>query len=113
MNCLEPSAASLKVEMQVEPNLDGWLALLNGLEVGGDDATALLDHLRALMGGDLDAARHWLHTDNLDFVCSPFAAIAGSAELLGVATTSRVIASRTDQRCSRSVRFRLILHRLT
>ncbi|MCC6926644.1 antitoxin Xre/MbcA/ParS toxin-binding domain-containing protein [Novosphingobium sp.] len=58
---------------------------MNGLEVGGDDARVLLDHLRALMGGDLDAARQWLHTENLDFGCSPFAAIAGSAGVAGVA----------------------------
>ena len=71
--------------MQVEPNLDGWLELLNGLEVGGDDVTHFLDHLHALMGGDLDAARRWLHTDNLDFECSPYAAIAGSAGVAKVA----------------------------
>ena len=71
--------------MQVELGLDGWRELLNGLEVGGDDVWVLLDHLHALMGGDLDAARQWLHTDNLDFGCSPFAAIAGSAGVAGVA----------------------------
>lgn len=71
--------------MQADPNLDSWYELLNGLEVGGDDVRVLLDHLRALMGGDLDAARLWLHTDNLDFGCSPLAAIAGCAGVAGVA----------------------------
>lgn len=85
MNGLDPGAAPFSTEMHVEPNLDGWRELLNGLEGGGGDVTHLLDHLHALMGGDLDAARRWLHTDNLDFGCSPFAAIAGSAGVAGVA----------------------------
>jgi len=71
--------------MKAEPIFDGWRELLNGLAVGGDDVTDLLEHLRALMGGDLDAARRWLHTDNLDFGCSPYAAIAGSAGVAKVA----------------------------
>jgi Protein of unknown function (DUF2384) len=85
MNGLDRSIASSKNEMEAEPIFDGWREMLNGLQVGGDDATALLDNLRALMGGDLDAARRWLHTDNLDFGSSPYAAMAGSAGVARVA----------------------------
>jgi Protein of unknown function (DUF2384) len=85
MNGLDRSIALPKNKMEAEPILEVWRELLNGLAVGGDDVTDLLDHLHALMGGDLDAARRWLHTDNLDFGCSPFAAISGSAGVAGVA----------------------------
>jgi Protein of unknown function (DUF2384) len=84
MNGLDLGIATSKNEMKAEPIFDGWRQLLNGLAVGGDDVTDLLDHLHALMGGDLDTARRWLHTENLDFGCSPFAAIAGSAGVAGV-----------------------------
>lgn len=60
MNGIDRSIASSKNQMEAEPNFNGLPELLNGLEVGGDDANAVIDHLRALMGGDLDAARRWL-----------------------------------------------------